>query len=130
MPRFIPAHATTANATTATVIIPNVIIIFFLSQFFTNTLLDFIKPRLFGDFASSSRLSNPSQKLSFLLTFYPSFFFSSAKVMPFVHAHKFFSLFFSVSLHFLIFVKKRQKDNDIFAGRKTIWQIIGKLGNT
>ena len=69
MPRFIPAHATTANATTAAVIIPNVIIIFFLSQFLTNTLLDFIKPRLFGDFASSSRLSNPSQKLSFLLSF-------------------------------------------------------------
>jgi hypothetical protein len=31
IPRFIPAKAITANATTATVIIPNVIIIFFLS---------------------------------------------------------------------------------------------------
>lgn len=31
IPRFIPAQATTANATTATVIIPNIAIIFFLS---------------------------------------------------------------------------------------------------
>ena len=48
-----------------------------------------------------------------LSIFYPSFFFSSAKIIPFVCAHKHFETFLSISLIFLIKVKKRQGETAI-----------------